>query len=159
MKDCEWHGMAWHGILVEKYTGITGKLHSKNIAFHQVDISRKYRLHSSQNTGENSHFTGNTGITGGRAMPVQVITAWQNRSSVVSRTKFFQFWFSLPVSLKFIFMWWIWMEKLFGCENKWEITHRQQYYFSLILTTQGTSSCCRPLNENEETVKAPIYFF
>ncbi len=39
-------------------TGITG--------FHQM----RANFRSSQNTGENGHFTGNIGITGGLAMPV-----------------------------------------------------------------------------------------
>ncbi len=35
----------------------------------QVSIKIQANFHSSQNTGENCHFTGNTGITGGRARP------------------------------------------------------------------------------------------
>ena len=60
---------AWHGTPVEKNSGITGKLllsRKYNRLFSKIKIQANFQ--SSQNTGENCHFTGNTGITDGRSM-------------------------------------------------------------------------------------------
>ncbi len=63
-------GMARHSGL--KNTRITGESSWKYRRLFSKKATLQANFHSSQNKGENYHFTGNTGITGGHAMPVWI---------------------------------------------------------------------------------------
>ncbi len=67
------HGTAFRLKKYRNYRRIIAKIQETFIQnkghFKGVFIKIQANFHSSQNTGENCHFTGNTGITGGRARP------------------------------------------------------------------------------------------
>ena len=63
-----YHSQAWHSILVVKIQELQAN-HRENTGGNKGYFKENFNFHSSQSTGENCHFTGNTGITGGRARP------------------------------------------------------------------------------------------
>ncbi len=82
---------AWHSILVPKIQELQ-EIRWKNTGH----FSKKYRrlkqdnFQSSQNTGGNCHFTGNTGITGVRATPGGDMTEFDKADKVQSKRVTFQ---------------------------------------------------------------------